>query len=121
MHNAQAMKIGDSTKDLPYKVTGILLCVGAPLHDAIEQFTTCHPGGRRNEATSQLTQAWIWALYPFYPPSQQPSSQLHGQVEVRRAFMNIFQSHNVGVADPETERKGSLWTTAASSSGRALS
>lgn len=110
MHNAQAMKVGDSPEDLPYKVAGILLCVGAPLHDAVKQFTTSHSGDRRNEARDQLTQAWILALHPFCPAfpcprPQQPSLQLHGQVEVRRALMNVFQSHNIGVADPATERK----------------
>lgn len=47
VHNAQAMKVGDSPEDLPYKVAGILLCVGAPLHDAVKQFTTGHPEDRR--------------------------------------------------------------------------
>lgn len=55
MHDAQAMKVGDSTKDLPYKVARILLCVGAPLHDSVKQFTTCYPGGKRNKA-GQLAQ-----------------------------------------------------------------
>lgn len=71
MHNAQAMKVGDSPEDLPYKVAGILLCVGAPLHDAVKQFTTSHPGDRRNEARGQLTQTWILALHPFCPAPPQ--------------------------------------------------
>lgn len=108
VHNAQAMKVGDSTKDLPYKVAGILLCVRAPLHDAVKQLTTCHPGGKRNEAGGQLTQGQTWAFYPFCPALQQPSSQLHGQVEVGRALMNVLQGHNIGVADSETDRKSSL-------------
>jgi hypothetical protein len=56
VHDAQAMKVGDSAKDLPYKVAGVLLCVGAPLHDAVKQFTTCYPGGGRNKVGGQVTQ-----------------------------------------------------------------
>lgn len=43
VHDAQAVQVGDSAKDLGHQVASILLCVGAALHDSIEQLTPCHP------------------------------------------------------------------------------
>lgn len=45
---------------------------------------------------------------PTHPPAPSrplPFSQLHGQVQVGRALVDILQSHDVGVADPTTARK----------------
>lgn len=39
------------------------------------------------------------------PSRSLPFSQLHGQIQVGRALVDILQSHDVGVADPATARK----------------
>ena len=49
VHDAQAVQVGDSAKDLGHQVASILLCVGAALHDSIEQLTPCHPEERPEE------------------------------------------------------------------------
>lgn len=50
MHDAQAVQVGDSAKDLGHQVASILLCVGATLHDSIKQLTPCHPEESSNSA-----------------------------------------------------------------------
>lgn len=105
VHDAQAVQVGDSAEDLAHQVAGVLLCVGAALHDAIKQLAPGHPGGSGGSAgpgpgPQPVTQ----------PPAQPdlPSSQLHGQVEVGRALVDILQSHDVGVADPAGARQSPL-------------
>lgn len=101
MHDAQAMQIGDSTEDLAHQVAGILLCVGPTFHDAVKQLSPRHPEGKRGSVgpcPSALTHC------PASSPSL-PSSQLHGQVEMGRALVDVLQSHDVGVADPARQEK----------------
>lgn len=50
MHDAQAVQVGDSAEDLAHQVAGVLLCVGAALHDAIKQLAPGHPGGSGGSA-----------------------------------------------------------------------
>lgn len=50
MHDPQAVQVGDGAEDLTHQMAGILLCVGAALHDAIKQLATRHPGGARGLA-----------------------------------------------------------------------
>lgn len=59
------------------------------------------------EVGAQLTQAPQPPLtsQPTVPSLPLPSSQLHGQVEVGRALVNVLQSHNVGVADSAKVRR----------------
>lgn len=52
---------------------------------------------------------------PPRPSLPLPSSQLHGQVEVGRALVDVLQSHNVGVADPAMAIERPVWATAAPS------
>lgn len=101
MHDAQAVQVGDSTKNLAHQVAGILLCIGATLHDAVEQLTPCHPARRGGS----VDPGPVAPTHHPAPSLSLASSQLHGQVEVGRALVDILQSHDVGVADPVTARK----------------
>lgn len=112
VHDAQAVQVGDSAKDLAHQVASVLLRVGATLHDSIEQLTPCHPEESSNSADPGPP--WATAYHPNQAPPTPPrltlpSSQLHGQIEVGRALMDIFQSHDVGVADPATAQRSPLW------------
>lgn len=104
MHDAQAVQVGDSAEDLAHQVAGILLCVGATLHDAVEQLAPCHPVRSRCSFEPGPSA-------PTHHPAPQPalpSSQLHGQVEVGGALVDVLQSHDVGVADPANSKKKPL-------------
>lgn len=101
VHDAQAVQVRDSTKDLADQVAGVLLRVGATLHDAVKQLTPCHPVGSRDSVDPGPST-------PTHHPAPSlslPSSQLHRQVEVGRALVYVLQSHDVGVADPAMARK----------------
>lgn len=101
MHDAQAMQVGDSTKDLAHQVAGILLCVGATFHDAVKELSPCHPEGRRGS----VDPGPLALTHCPAPSLSLPSSQLHGQVEMGRALVDVLQSHDVGVADPAQQEK----------------
>lgn len=101
VYDAQAVQIGHSAQDLADQVAGILFRVGATLHDAIKQLTSCHPVGSRDSVAPG-------PLNPTHRPAPSlplPFSQLHGQVQVGRALVDILQGHNVGVADPAIARE----------------
>lgn len=103
VHDAQAVQVGDSAKDLAHQVAGVLLRVGAAFCDAVKELAPRHPGESESSADpGPSAPTHCPALTPSLPL---PSSQLHSQVEMGRALMDVLQSHDVGVADPAMARK----------------
>lgn len=60
------------------------------------------------EDGAQLIQAPLALTHCPAPSLSLPSSQLHGQVEMGRALVDVLQSHDVGVADPAQQEKAPM-------------
>lgn len=90
MDDPALVQVADGLQDLLDHSAGVLLRVHASVQNAVEKLPAGNSGGRN----------WSWTLVPEARNEKMRNSQLHDEVVVGVALVELLHPHHVLVLDP---------------------